>query len=91
MLFYVNSADIPEAFQAEPVQAVSTIDTAEALGITSDSEASWATRLMHYQLSEIFRINDGITLYVGVIENPRRTPLQSWRRCRTMPTEPFAR
>ena len=50
MLFYVNSADIPEAFQAEPVQAVSTIDTAEALGITSDSEASWATRLMHYQL-----------------------------------------
>lgn len=70
MLFYVNSADIPEAFQAEPVQAVSTIDTAEALGITSDSEASWATCLMHYQLSEIFRINDGITLYVGVIEKP---------------------
>lgn len=69
MIFYVNEADIPEDFKAEAVQAVSTIDAAEALGITSDA-TSWAARVMHYQLSEVFRINNGITLYVGIFTKP---------------------
>lgn len=69
MIFYVNEADIPEDFKAEAVQAVSTIDAAEAFGITADAK-SWAARVMHYQLSEVFRINSGVTLYVGIFTKP---------------------
>lgn len=69
MIFYVNEADIPDGFKTQSVQAVSVIDTAEALGISSDAK-SWAVRVMHYQLSETFRLNKGITLYVGVFVKP---------------------
>jgi hypothetical protein len=69
MIFYVTSADIPDGFTTEAVQAVSTIDAAEALGITADAE-KWAIKVMHYQLSEIFRLNSGITLYVGIFTKP---------------------
>lgn len=47
----------------------SVIDAAEAVGITSDSE-TWEYRLIHYQLSETFRLNPGISLYVGVFTKP---------------------
>lgn len=66
---YMTSAEIPASFQDEPVQAVSTIDAAEALGITSDAEA-WTIRALHYHLSEIFRINSGISLYLGIFQRP---------------------
>lgn len=66
---YINSAEIPEEFKNEPVQAVSTIDTAESLGITADAD-SWAIKVLHYQLSEIFRINPAISLYVGLFAKP---------------------
>ena len=70
MIFYVNEADIPDGFKSQPVQAASVIDTAEAFGITSDAK-SWAIRVMHYQLSETFRLNNGITLYVGIFTKPQ--------------------
>ena len=70
IIFYVNEADIPESFKTAHVQAVSTIDRAKALGITDEATSSWATRLMHYQLDETFRINDGISLYVGIFAKP---------------------
>ncbi len=66
---YLTSAEIPEAFKIEHVQAVSTIDTAEAAGITADAE-SWAVRVLHYQLSEMFRVNPGISLYLGIFAKP---------------------
>lgn len=66
---YINSAEIPEEFKNEPVHAVSTIDTAESLGITADAD-SWAIKVLHYQLSEIFRINPAISLYVGLFAKP---------------------
>ena len=69
LVFYMASADIPAGFIQERVQAVSTIDKAEALGITADAE-SWAVKVLHYQLSEIFRINPAISLYVGVFAKP---------------------
>ena len=56
---------MPEGFKTEPINAVSTIDGAEALGITPDAE-SWIVRVMHYTLSEIYRLNASISLYVGV-------------------------
>ena len=66
IIFYVDAEkDVPEGFKTEPINAVSTIDGAEALGITPDAE-SWIVRVMHYTLSEIYRLNASISLYVGV-------------------------
>lgn len=69
LVFYMASADIPAGFKPNRVQAVSTLDAAEALGITAEAE-SWAVKVLHYQLSEIFRINPAISLYVGVFAKP---------------------
>ena len=69
LIAYMTSAEIPAGFKQERVQAVSTIDRAEALGITADAE-SWAVKVLHYQLSEVFRINPAISLYLGVFTKP---------------------
>lgn len=69
LVFYMTSAETPAGFKTDRVQAVSTIDKAEELGITSDAE-SWAVKVLHYQLSEIFRINPAISLYVGIFTKP---------------------
>lgn len=69
IIFYMNTADIPAAFKTESVQAVSTIDKAEELGITGDA-AAWQVRLVHYHLSEAFRMNPAISLYVGLFAKP---------------------
>lgn len=69
LVFYIETSEIPAAFTQEHVQAVSSIDKAEALGITADAE-SWAVKVLHYQLSEIFRINPAISLYVGLFAKP---------------------
>lgn len=66
---YLLEADIPAAFKAEPVQAVSTIDKAEELGITADATA-WSVKMLHYQLEEVFRINPSIKLYLGLFSKP---------------------
>ena len=66
---YLLEADIPAAFKTEPVQAVSTIDKAEELGITADARA-WSVKMLHYQLEEVFRINPSIKLYVGLFSKP---------------------
>ena len=68
---YLLQADIPEAFAGGKVHAVSTIDKAEELGITSDAKA-WSVKMLHYQLEEIFRINNGISLYVGIFSKPEQ-------------------
>ena len=67
---YLAAADIPEAFKIEHVQALSTIDAAETVGITEDA-ASWGVRVLHYQLSEIYRINPAVSLYVAIFEKPQ--------------------
>lgn len=66
---YLAAAEIPDGFKTAHVQAVSTIDAAEALGIT-DKSASWSVKVLHYQLSEIFRVNPSISLYVGIFTKP---------------------
>ena len=67
---YLAAADIPVAFKTERVQALSTIDAAEVVGITEDA-ASWGVRVLHYQLSEIYRLNPAVSLYVGIFEKPQ--------------------
>ena len=68
---YLLQGDIPAAFANGQVQAVSTIDKAEELGITADSD-KWSIKMLHYQLEEIFRINDGISLFVGLFSKPEQ-------------------
>lgn len=70
LVVYLAAADIPESFKTERVQALSTIDTAEGAGITADAE-SWGVRMLHYQLSEIYRLNPAVSLYVGIFEKPQ--------------------
>ncbi len=67
---YLVAADIPAAFKTEHVQALSTIDAAEAAGITDDA-ASWGVRVLHYHLSEIYRLNPAVSLYVAIFEKPQ--------------------
>lgn len=65
-LLYRGSASAFPGFSAsKPFQAISSIERAEKLEITAN-HATWEVRALHYQLSEIFRINPNITLYVGV-------------------------
>lgn len=75
---YLLEADIPAAFKAEPVQAVSTIDKAEELGITADATA-WSVKMLHYQLEEVFRINPSITLYMGLFSKPENMTFQEMK------------
>ncbi|MBD5230318.1 MAG: DUF2586 family protein [Bacteroidales bacterium] len=67
---YMAPEEIPEAFKDEPIQALSTIDAAETVGIT-DTSTSWAVRVLHYQLSEIYRLNPAVSLYVAIFEKPK--------------------
>lgn len=68
-LAYVTT--LPEGFtENAPIQACSSLETAEKLGITNDESAAWETRLLHYHLSEIFRLNPGISLHVGIFKKP---------------------
>ncbi|MDE7032337.1 MAG: DUF2586 domain-containing protein [Muribaculaceae bacterium] len=70
LVFYMAAGDIPDAFRTERVQALSTIDAAEAAGISAEAE-SWGVRVLHYHLSEIYRLNPAVSLYVGIFEKPQ--------------------
>lgn len=76
---YLLETDIPAAFKTEPVQAVSTIDKAEELGITADATA-WSVKMLHYQLEEVFRINPSITLYMGLFSKPESMTFQEMKK-----------
>ncbi len=79
LVIYMAAADIPESFKAERVQSLSTIDAAEAAGIVdyttaadgTQTAAPWAVRVLHYHLSELYRINPAVSLYVGIFEKPQ--------------------
>lgn len=59
---------ITEEFSAsEPIHAISTIEAAEKMGITSDN-SNYELKILHYHLSEIFRINPAISLFVGITD-----------------------
>ena len=72
LVFY--SATLPTADEGvagftttERIHAITTIETAEKLGITDDAEA-WETRVLHYTLASIFAMNPGVSLYVGIFK-----------------------
>ncbi|MGL4956552.1 MAG: DUF2586 family protein [Bacteroidales bacterium] len=70
LLYFLPDGELPTGFTPEKrIQLVSTIETAEGLGITADA-TSWHVRNLHYQLSNIYRLNNGVTLYVGLFATP---------------------
>lgn len=66
MLFYVSQALPKDKWGEKPIRMFGSLDEAVAAGITNDGGASLDARMMHYHLREVFRINPGVTLYVGV-------------------------
>lgn len=66
---YLPATEVPASFKTERVQPLSTIKAAEAAGITADA-ASWGVRVLHYHLSEIYRLNPAVILYVGIFDKP---------------------
>lgn len=79
LVIYMAAGDIPASFKTERVQPLSTIDAAEAAGIVdyttaadgTQTTAPWAVRVLHYHLSELYRINPAVSLYVGIFEKPQ--------------------
>lgn len=69
IMAYLPSTEVPASFKTERVQPLSTIEAAEAAGISADAE-SWGVRVLHYHLSEIYRLNPAVILYVGIFDKP---------------------
>ncbi|MGN7787417.1 DUF2586 family protein [Niabella sp. 22666] len=67
LIFY--SAAVPTGFATDAVIEVNDLEHAEELGITSDN-ASNDIKNMHYHISECFRANKDIVLWVGVFAPP---------------------
>lgn len=73
LLFY--GSKLPSGFaETDRIKAISGIETAEKLGITSDADADWDIRVLHYQLRSIFNRNPAISLYVGIYKPTSGTP-----------------
>lgn len=69
--FVAYVTTLPTGFsESARIQPCSSIETAEKLGITNDEGAAWEIRLLHYHLSEVYRLNPGISLYVGLFAKP---------------------
>lgn len=78
LVFY--SATLPEAADgadgftaADRIHAISQIETAEKLGITADA-AAWDMRVLHHTLNQIFMMNPGVSLYVGIFKPSASAP-----------------
>lgn len=72
LVFY--SATLPTADEGEKgfstterIQAISSIERAEKLGITAKA-TSWEMRVLHYLLESTYNMNPGISLYVGIFK-----------------------
>lgn len=69
--FVAYVTTLPTGFsESARIQPCSSIETAEKLGITSEDTAAWEIRMLHYHLSEVYRLNPGISLYVGLFAKP---------------------
>lgn len=69
--FVAYVTTLPTGFsESARIQPCSSIETAEKLGITNDEGAAWEIRMLHYHLSEVYRLNPGISLYVGLFAKP---------------------
>lgn len=68
--FVAYVTELPEGFTAsDRIKLLSSLESAEQLGIKADS-GPWEHKVLHYHLSEIFRINPGVVLYLGLFAKP---------------------
>lgn len=59
-----------DGFTADnPIKAISTTDMAKSMGIKPDA-TNWYHRVLYYHISEALAINPGISLYVGIYNEP---------------------
>ncbi len=73
LMMYLANANLPSGFSTtDRIKVISTVAAAEALGITSDS-ANLEIKMLHYHLSECFRVNPSIVLHVGLFLTPVST------------------
>ncbi|MEG2599740.1 MAG: DUF2586 domain-containing protein, partial [Muribaculaceae bacterium] len=71
LLVYLTSFPSNPAWgEGHNINPCSSIEQAEALGITTTDPTKWEICMLHYHLSEVYRINPGVTLYVGVFTTP---------------------
>lgn len=62
-----NGTALPAGFGTDEIKQITDIYDAEAKGITSSASAY---KVLHYHISEFFRMNPAATLYVQIIAEP---------------------
>lgn len=68
LVFY--SDVLPAGFgDSDRIKEITDIDAAQTLGITADN-VNIVVKIMHYHISELFRINADAVLYVGIFAMP---------------------
>src|SRR2546423_263229 len=68
LVFY--SSTLPIGFAAnDRMKEIADVAAAEALGITA-ADASVLIKIMHYQLSEFFRVNPDGVFFLGIFDLP---------------------
>lgn len=83
LVAYVDK--LPAGFsEKERVQPCSSIEMAERLGIKSDAAAPWEHRALHHHLSQIYRLNPGVTLYVGLFAKPAANAAYTFAEVKTL-------
>jgi len=79
LLFY--AATKPSNWGADNVRQVTSLPAAEELGIIKGSAVFG---VMHYHISEFFRINPGATVYVGIFTPPVSPDVYTYSEIETM-------
>lgn len=68
---------LPAGFGTDKMKKVVSITEAETLGITSDA-VTVQHKVLHYHISEVFRINPGCELYIGIFAVPEAVPEETY-------------
>jgi hypothetical protein len=73
LVAYIADAQLPSGFTTgDRIKEIGAIESAEALGIVADS-ANWIVKVLHYHISEFFRMNPTGSLFVGLFIIPTTT------------------
>jgi len=85
---YIAYVDkLPVGFtDKERIQPCSSIEMAEKLGISNKDTAPWEHRVLHHHLSEVYRINPGVSLYVGLFAKPTGNAAYTFAEIKTLQT-----
>lgn len=68
IIFY--STLTPAGFATQKIQVVNQLLDAEALGIVNTTGAATDLQILHYHVSEFYRINPGAKLFIAIYDEP---------------------